>query len=389
MLGLAGCSENEEQNISDNNLNEQHRVTSTEELSDITHGENLGGVSQLARRWNGDDVNQIALINVITDEIILSYEFDEYEYIEHVWTLNNGYHVAWVGEENFRNREFRIWQAQEEFGADFSSTTQDDRTEAERNMRMVIFNESLLYIESLPFTQGHIRLSNSALTMIDNELLIYGIRNMYSPTAPTWDVMRHNIHTGEVVVLFEHDREPTLTTVEFVDDHRIFIWYTIGAGTPQVRTFYGLLDVETGQIDSFEQSGFLNGGIYFTDSKVILTEPTAFGEFDLRNEIVVFDIETLEQQLLQLGHGETLLARPSLDGNHIVTISRRESVFRKYDINSMLFEEISIDLPDDFEYWLSFWFGGVIPMTSDTYLVRLVAGSFDEMVFHDQIVTLP
>ena len=401
VLGLAGCSENAEQDTTSNNLTEQEAVTGTEETSDademgdedidlIIEDENSGVVSQLTRRLNGDDVNQIALVDVITNEIILSYEFDEYEYIEHVWTLNNGYHVAWVGEENLQNREFRIRQAQEGFGADFSDIPQDDRTEAERDMRMVIFNESLEYIESLPFTQAYIRIFNSALIMVDNELLIYGIRNMYPLLAPTWDVMRHNVHTGEVNQLFEHDREPTLTMERFADDHRIFVWYSTDAGTPQARIFYGFLNVETGQIDSFEPACVcFNGGTFFFDSKVILTERAPFeweDESEFQHVFIVFDIETLEYRVVPLGHGESL-AHPSFDENHMVTINESESMFRKYDLFGALIAEVSIDIPGEINHWGS----RIIPITNESYLIRLTIGTelFGERTSHEQIVTLP
>jgi len=104
---------------------------------------------------------------------------------------------------------------------------------------------------------------------------------------------------------------------------------------------------------------------------------------ELMNEVIVFNLENMSSEVIQLGHGDSLWARPSFDENYIVTINENESVFRKYDMNGNIVAETEIVIPFDFDND-SF---EIFPLTDEIYAIHIHTSMFADGR-HIQMITL-
>ena len=295
--------------------------------------------------------NQITLLDLVTGEILANYDFNEEERIDEVWDLGDGFYAAWGG--GWRNHPQGF---------------------VENDFRIVIFDENLTPLETLLYDDEELpMLFLSVLRFVDGELFVYGPdnRNINWDTDSTTNLLRINVHTEEIDILFEV--ELSLFFYEFIDDQQILVFDQItdwAAG--RVHTQYGVLNLETGEIQSFVREGFAQGHIDFHGSKVLIAERHVTVEVE--NEVIVFDLEDMSSEFIQLEHEESRWARFSLDGHHIVTINEEAYVFRKYDLNGAIIAEVdierhpSIDDIDDVDF-IAIDFE-IFPITEQTYALH-------------------
>ena len=320
--------------------------------------------------------NQIFLMDLTTSELIETYEVDGADIVNEVWVLENGYYVAWIGNGWAWNFEFE--------------------SQTERNFRLAIFDENLNYIESLPYDEEEfLFLWNSLLRFEDGVLYVYGW--VWSIEAIT-DLQRINVHTGEITTLIEG--VPFMNLEGFVSSNQILVTKfeapELGATDMTFYTHYGILDLETKEVDLLTEVNYSHALAIIKGSQAILTERDPRGMFTIAeptNQVIIFDLENRSSQMIQLAYGDSESARLSYDGNHLVTINVAASVFRKYDMNGEIIAEVSIDLseknsPLDIpEEVLPFESFEIIPVTDQIYIVRI--NIWGVMEPHVYFISLP
>jgi len=321
--------------------------------------------NQLTRQ----DSNQVYLMDLTIGELIAIYDgFDEEDFVNNVWDLGNGYYAVFVGHG--------------------ISSEHHLGTQTERNFRIVIFDENLNHLESLPYDEEEfLFLWSSILRFVNGELYIYGWE---WGIGPLYNFQRINIHTRETETLFQGNQ--ILRLNEFIGEHQIlvseFVPPEYGAAEMDFRTLYGVLNLETGIAELFEieqnysYEHFIIGG-----SQAIMTERDPremFADVDITNKVVIINLEDMSNEVVQLAYGDSFSARLSFDGNDIVTINVTESVFRKYDRNGVIIVEMDLELPAEISSWNPF---EIIPVTAQIYVIRINPAYLEGP--RVQIVTLP
>ena len=324
--------------------------------------------------WSSTQVNQVILLDLTTGEPMAIYEFGEYEAVEQVWDLGNGYYAAWVGDEDLWNRSSRLGI---DLPDDFEFSWGD---ELERNFRIVIFDENLNPIDTLPYSEKmhSVIFFNRHIRFENGELFVYD----FAPYGQdiTWHFQRVNLHTGEITVLFETQNH--ISTHGFIGDNQFLVtdWlYPNGIK-------YGIFDLETGDITFSEQQQVFDfGNFVLTGSNLVMSEHQWGWRSgpELTNQIMILDLEDLSREMIQLAEGDSVWARPSYDGNHIVTINESESVFRKYDMDGNVIARANIVLPFDFD---NYHFE-IFPITEQVYAIHIHTPLLDGGR-HIQMVTL-
>jgi len=151
LLTLTACNENE-----DLVVNDVTGIITNQSVEDIA--EELEGVGYFRRLMlinNPHDPsfvghNKAILMNVITGEGIIVYEFEQNEEVLNSWELGNGYYAAWGGEWIFHSYD-----------------------NIEQNFRLVIFDESQNPPEILIYNEEELpQLSSSVLRLEYGELFV-------------------------------------------------------------------------------------------------------------------------------------------------------------------------------------------------------------------------
>jgi len=323
--------------------------------------------------------NQLILMDVKTGESRVRYELDAHEVIGQVWDLGEGYYAVWGGISGYDDEGFVV-----------------------NDFRLMILDEHLTLLETLTYDDELPELFVSVLRLVDGELFVYGPAfNENWDTEPMTDFLRINVHTGEVDVLFEI--EDSLQLYDFIsNDHILVFEQIVDWSAGRVHTNYGILDVETGDTQLFERQGFAHGSVDFHGSKVLITESHVTTEVE--HGVIIFNLDDLSSTFIQMEDEESMWARFSYDGNHIVTVNEAELVFRKYDFNGEMIVEIPIELPmtvtgvdeipEDELYYQDISYGfAIFPVMEGIYALHIQISFGDIGLFlsdhHIQIITLP
>jgi len=352
-----------------------HEITATQPTETITIGiADLEPIPHIFRDMNRY-VNRVTLIDLATGENIAIHEFDEYDAVEQVWDLGNGYYAIWVGHEELFNREIRLRRLDGNMDSD--GVDAEFMSPSERNLRLAILDENLNYLESLQI-EGYFLPIFATLRFAEGEMFSYGWR---PNDTLTFDFIRMNLHKGEREVLFTRDSPLNLRS--FIEDNKILVDSMGEMGVYPYRAYYGILDLTTGDAELFDREYFHVRSVVPRDGKVMFSEfDNRMSDRELLNEVIIFDLETEIGEVVQLGHEDSIWARLSFDGNHIVTVNQRDFVFRKYNMDGDIIAEVPLTspLPDNiFDI-------AIFPVTDRIYTIHTIEHMRDR---HIQFIELP
>lgn len=381
VIFLSACSDDATNDNYVQTYNEQientEEVGSTKEV-DFNTSENIK-IEPLPQifRESFRHVNRLVIIDLATGENMAVYDFDEYDIIENVWNLGDDYYAAWVRSELLWQREERLERLEGNF--DIMSELADPREYSELNHRIVIFNGNLDVLEILPvdvYTQNIP--SFNTLRFINGELFDYMWEIQEIPTLPM-NFVRKNIRSGESEVLFATNNPTNIRSLR--GDNYALIETTAGMGVYPPVSYYGILDLTTGETRLLEREYFLPRSFTVRDDLVILSEfdMRMFGE-ELMNEVIIFSPESMSSEVVKLQHEDSLWARLSYDKNHIVTVNH-SNIFRKYNMNGeILFEtQLSSSLPEIVSNI------AIFPVTETLYTIHALEHFGDRHIFFVEI----
>jgi len=299
----------------------------------------------LVRGLTNASFSELSLLDLTTGTETHFHDFDE-RIIDRHWDLGGGYYAVWGGDVYLDEDEF--WQ---------------------RDFEIIIFDSQLVPVEVLAYDEDEFPwLFGSLMKLVDGELFVYGPVNGIEWSHKI-EYLRVNVHTGESEVIFEGDE--SISFIKFIDDHLIFISQRhVDVDRMINESYYGILDLTTGEIDFFETDNFHHVDFDFHDSKVLLTELNDRDE--TRNEILILDFETMSSRFIEVKEGDSTLARFSYDGNYIVTINQNEDIIRKYNREGVIVLEMEIELPPRIELnWGSFSSAfEIFPITNEIYSIH-------------------
>lgn len=319
-------------------------------------------------------VNQVSLLDVTTNQTVATHEFDEYEAVDQLWNLGDGYFAAFVGEEHLWLRAQRLYNEAGNIGT--IDVPWDERSQTERNFRIIIFDEQLNMIDEMPFDEeGNMPLFGSIMIFENGELFIYGTyldTNCFVNTICRFQ--RLHVKTGEVEILFESDQ--SLTSHGLIADDQLLITLSSGGGggpgqggAPSFAIQYGILDLNTGEKELFEQTDFWISEVIYNESFMIISgNNTANGHDHLSRtgEIIIFDIANKTSITIQKDDNEfTMLF--SYDNQHLITLTSADAILSKYDMNGTIIAQKETDLPNGINVFKS----QIFPITTDIFAIHL------------------
>ena len=325
-------------------------------------------------RWTDEE---IYLIDLLTGEILATHKFERYQMVGW-WELNGYYAVElWEIDENLFDVEHKIVIL--------------DNT---LNLVDIIYHDTKI----IPgFVSGFLKFEYG-------NLYAYVTESDEQFPGEIMNPLRVNLHTSEVETLAEIN-DFIQTMHRFVGENQIFVTdYVVIFDQGRMSTRYGVLDIDTGSVHYLVKENFAFGHLDFIDGKVLISEGLPVGP-PLLNEVILFNLETLLSETVQLKSGESNWAYFSYDGNSIVTVNQEENLFRKYDFNGKLMMEIDIYLPstisglDEFsEEALTYssdiaYSFQIFSVTEEVYLVLTTSYIWVSGIFlsdqHIQIIVLP
>jgi len=287
-------------------------------------------------------VNKVFLIDLVTGETVATHEFDEYELVLQIWDFDNGYYAVWVGYEDLWRREWRL--RRNEGNMDTTGIADDDREYEEMNFRFVILDDSLNYVETIPFNayeaspEDNTWIGQDIVEFIDDELVIYSFLGAQNPRT---EFIRYNVHTGEFEVLFQNELFADSTRIhQFINDGTVLF---TSARIGSTSFYYGVIDLTTEEVHTFETTAFENRRVTVNGAQAIFT-PHDYREagHELSDEVIVFNTVNFSTEIVQLQYEDALWAYLSYDGSQIVTVNHRENSFRVYDKNGEMVSEIPL-----------------------------------------------
>ena len=347
-----------------------------ESITDDGLIEALEGLERLPylTRISEGELLKLATMDLVTGDILATYELAEDEGISFSKRLDNGYFVVRMAD--------RFWQ------------------EEESEFPFIIFAENLVPLETIWFEGDVLPFWMEIVKIVDGQLYIYGWGwsggwdDLEDWILVNIEFLRVNIHTGEVEVLFEHGSEmQSYILHQFINETQILTSaLTTNEATGEFSTSVGILDLELGElVDEFELDHFDILSPDSQGSRILLSE-SRIAPGRERNEVLVFDIDSRTHKMVSLGFSEENLfqesfwARLSLDGDHIVTVNEAESIFRKYNMEGGVVAEVEIEIPvfDYYGFEVENNFE-IFPISDFIYAIHIV----HQLGRHIQIVNLP
>jgi len=345
----------------------------------------------------------VLLIDLVTGAELATYVLEEeHAWVSQVYDFDNGYFAALVGVSSEQHLFHR-------FLMDLDDVDWDTVLDHDYQLRFLIFDGELNLLEELPIDTSnatsyefiHFHNMNAFVTFENGELLIYFSPNRAIVGSNYSNIQKYNIHTGELITLFEIDAY--ITELIKVDDERLFYVRPIdNFHDPNsiVGVEYGVINLVTGET-SIHRKEFHHQQIIATGTHVLMSEQNRRWDDDNepRNAVLRFNILTMESELLALREGDGFWAYLSLDEAHIVTINEDFSYFRKYEITSgnLLYEvaiepmEESIVVENEDMAFSSLEVSVVpviVPITDSSYAIYLDNVLFGFQRFH-QVVIIP
>jgi len=351
LVGCAGNVENEDYREGDSGIVENPIEVGWSRPGVQVDEEVLGEISELTHLFA--DGNRVIRVDLASGEVVDSFEFGEHQTVGAIRSIDDGFYQATVSYID---------------GMMF-------------NRNYVIFDDNFNYIETFE------RNMMGASRFVDGVLYTYALTG---PVDPPWQFIRNNGRTGEREILFE--TSVALNAHEFIDDNHILVNSWIDSGSASFQTIFEILDFSSGNTQPIETiSNFSILHVVSNGSQIIITEnemhESVTREYGISstNQVVIFDIETMTHQVVQLEVGDSHLARLTEDGNHIVSVNVAESVFRKYDLSGGIIAETSIELPEYFSFLRS----DLIQVAENVYFIRINTVSDDGINdFHNLLVQL-
>jgi len=315
-------------------------------------------------------LNQVSLFDLTIGEQVAVYQFDEYEVVQEIWDLGDDYFAVFVGYENSWVRAQRLWLEEGNIG--MADVEWDERTQTERNFRLVIFDESLTVLDTVPYDEEeHMSIGYGRyVRLVNGEFFVYGTHfDSNCMLNGVCNFQRLNAHTAEVEALFGFERGQSLVAHGFVGEYQMLLSATSDGGQmdgPLFSIQYGIFDLATGEKHLFERENFLQLEVIYSDSSVLISGLNTANEVR-SGEVIVFDTENMMSEVIQLGYKGSFAIQFSFDGEHIVTINDSESVFRKYDLNGTIVAEVETDFP----YNLNPFNTHIFPLSDHLYVIKL------------------
>ncbi|MCL2559136.1 MAG: hypothetical protein FWE07_01500 [Turicibacter sp.] len=379
---LAGCqtngsSESKEATFNDNESSRQELI-----LDDTGITTDLEAIPYLTR-----SENVILLVDLVTGQTLTEYVLqDEYAWVGEVFDFDNGYYAALVGISSQQHLVHMGLIDPDEVDWD-----REDQAEHDYQVQFLIFDQDLNRLDSLPIDDRDqeffvdLYWVDVSVTFDGSELFLYfspsRVRaNPDNPMEVIFDdystLQTYHVTTGELRTLVSELELDVRQTFRISPEY-LFYFNVEGLGggggdASNIRSIYGVINLETGVIDSFEREGIWEIIQYETSSHVLMAR---------RGEVLVFDFTTMQTEMVHLREDDfsSYQSQLSLNRNHLVTLSDDHVYFRKYDITSSdLIKEIAINPidydPSDHTAWM---IGGnaltpiIFPITDSVYAIHL------------------
>lgn len=284
----------------------------------------------------GTQMNQILLFNPTTGDVVATHDFGAYERIFGTIDLGNGYYAIHVGENDLFSHLLwngmldYIWEMEDEEANAYIKENFPEVSESERNFRVVIFDQHLNIVETLPgeTEENGLSLWGSVATFIDGMFTIYDTKSIPGEVGESFGafaiipahVRRHNLSTGDIDILFEVPN--SMNFVEFIGDRYILVQRVVDGSGGQREA---VLNLETGELIDLGHTVRLEGDdvvSHLESLEINLEAWVSFGNSLEELDTFVWDNKLLEYFGINFDsceYAEILWGRgftPSFDGTY-------------------------------------------------------------------------
>ena len=340
---------------------------------------------------------EVALIDFTTGEKMGTFAVEEDVVLWNFFNLSNGYFALLVEHGLGDGLSSIIWD--EEGNQTIIDGSGNEINPDDINLRMLILNNELTIVDDLEITNEDLQDITVRFGMDvvyeEGQIVIYYVTDWWVQMLQDYEelqsIRRYNLHAGVTDELFKiSDTALLLEKVRRMTPEVIaFTGTALHSEIDALR--YGFINLTTGEIVVFEESAFpINSydRLHTSNSTVLIREelaPPTMGVWGapisvLRGEVVVFNVSTRENRLIQLDGLESHWATLSLDGRYVVTVDPTFSYFRKYDISSgNLAVEYAINMQGD-------RVREITALPDGRYGIRIAT---EDGTIHFNLVTLP
>jgi len=311
---LSGCRTNHE-------LTEENPVTTPLTTNDVEMSDDLSP-DVLPYIIVDQEANSIVLIDLLTNERLADFSVEEDEMVLGFYSFPDHHYNVLVMADIDRDEEGG-------FALSFGGDSDENRT-----LTFLVLDASLNPIQTFEITDEQLFFGiwNAAVVFVDEEILVYYHDFMFGS-----GLYVYNVNTNSRSLVMEVENGLFLGKIQSTSlpDHLAFQG---GRLDDEIHTYYGVIDLESGRIQ-YSQTDLPTSMMMVQGNYLLLTEnpPAAFQRGVPRSEVVVFNLVTGEERILQLEGYESMNA--IVIGDRYVLTGTYEQI-RLYDIqtNDMVLE---------------------------------------------------
>ena len=322
--------------------------------------------------------NQVSLLYVTTNQVVATHEFADYEAVDKIWTLSDGYFAAFVGEEN-------LWMRAQRLHIEAGNTSLlddvefDHRTQTEKNFRIIIFDEKLNILETLPYDEEEfIAIWGSVMKFTEGTIYIYG-SNFDADCFENASCYFQRVNANALTVenLFEYNSRQPFVPQGFTTDNQLLVTVSSSGGgpgqgnNPSFSLQYGTVDITTGEKRLLERENFWQLEVIYNESFMVISgNNTAggIGHGQRRAEIIIYDIKNQSSTIIQTDDHDDLTMKFSFDGKYLITLNA-DGVLKKYNMSGELVAETLLDTANTGD--INLFQSQIFPINNDIYIIHL------------------
>ncbi|MCL2559856.1 MAG: hypothetical protein FWE07_05155 [Turicibacter sp.] len=291
----------------------------------------------------------LALMDLLTGDVLTTYELEDGEIVVNVFNFDNGYFGALIGMLDPLDLYFDLY---------FAGLTDDDfdlmavidaAEEHDYQLRYLILDQQLNVLETLPITSEPLQDANlhifNLVVYEQGELFVYHVPNYLFHGSSGANIYRYNVHTNVDELLFQMDHRINIHNMALLESGDLaFIGGRLTVNMYELGPlmYYGVINLETNEMTLFNEYGFRHEAITSGGLQMLITEGVQIELIEDsrsegavttdRDEVILIDTGSMTQAFVSLPELESAFSQLSQCGQYLMTINADRTYFKQYEI---------------------------------------------------------